>query len=87
MIKFEPMFDDEILIFQNEKVCVSFTKSHEICKGEGAVILNNEHNESFGFCCVTDIDDPQVTDIIQNVYSISKEQVINALKDKGLWQE
>lgn len=86
MEKFKPMFDDEILIFQNEKVWVSFTKSHEVCEGEGAVMLGNENNESFGFC-VTDIDDPQVTDILQSIYGISKEQVINALKDKGLWQE
>ena len=86
MEKFEPMFDDEILIFQNEKVWVSFTKSHEVCKGEGAVMLGNENNESFGFC-VTDIDDPQVVHILQSNYGISKEQVINALKDKGLWQK
>lgn len=86
MEKFEPMFDDEILIFQNEKVWVSFTKSHEFCKGEGAVMLGNENNESFGFC-VTDIDDPQVADILQSIYGISKEQVINALKDKKLWQK
>lgn len=86
MEKFEPMFDDEILIFQNEKVWVSFTKSHEVCEGEGAVMLGNENNESFGFC-VTDINDPQVADILQSIYGISKEQVINALKDKKLWQK
>lgn len=86
MKKFESMFDDEILIFQNEKVWVSFTKSHEVCKGEGAVMLGNENDESFGFC-VTDIDDPQIVNILQKRYGISKEQVINMLKDKGLWQE
>lgn len=85
MEKFKPMFDDEILIFQNEKVWVSFTKSHEVCKGEGVVMLGNENNESFGFC-VTDIDDHQVIHILQSNYGISKEQVINALKDKKLWQ-
>lgn len=86
MKKFEPMFDDEILIFQNEKVWVSFTKSHEVCKGEGVVMLGNENNESFGFC-VTDIDDPQVADAIQSIHGINKEQIISALKDKKLWQK
>lgn len=86
MKKFEPIFDDEILIFQNEKIWVSFTKNHEICKGEGVVMLENENNESFGFC-VNEIDDPEVTDILQSIYGINKEQIINALKDKKLWQK